>query len=273
MGEDGRAGFPLDDRGAAYGDGLFETVLVRDGEPLLWREHCERLEEGAARLGFEAPERAELDALPARAGAGEKILKIMLTRGSGGRGYALPDVASPRLRYRIVAFTPAAQRWREGVSMRLCRLRLAEQPLLAGLKHLNRLENVLARSEWQSPDIAEGLLRDQHERVVEATAMNVAWLENGRWLTPWLARCGVAGTLRRALLAQGLVAEVDDAGLERLVKASSLCLFNSVQGVWPVQRLFDETCSHRLGRWTITTTSGQRELQREAHSLLGHPLP
>src|SRR5699024_9614953 len=114
-------GVPFDDRGLAYGDGLFETVLVRDGKALLWSEHLARLERGCAALALPPPPRSALNDLPARCGAGLAVLKLMVTRGSGGRGYAAPSASSPRLRWDARPFAPASERWK-GVRVRHCRL-------------------------------------------------------------------------------------------------------------------------------------------------------
>ncbi|MDN3555674.1 aminodeoxychorismate lyase [Halomonas maura] len=259
-------GVPLDDRGLAYGDGLFETVLVRDGVPLLWEQHLARLARGGVALGIALPARATLDALPARAGKGLRVLKLVLTRGSGGRGYQPPEAPTPRLRWQAAPFSPSPSRW-QGVRVRHCALSLAIQPRLAGLKHLNRLENVLARAEWTDPGIAEGLLSDAEGRVVEATCMNLFWWREGRWETPRLERCGVAGTLREALLARLAIREVD-ARPEVLASSEAVCLANSVQGVWPLTRLEDAE-GRPLARWSPGVR--HRALQAEAHGLLGYP--
>ncbi|ART61809.1 aminodeoxychorismate lyase [Kushneria marisflavi] len=261
----------LTDRGFAYGDGLFETVLVRDGVPLLWDEHCARLAQGAHRLGFEPPAKGWLDALPAKAPRGKCVLKIVLTRGSGGRGYRPPLPAEPRCYWQFTSFTPMPERWERGVSVRLCQLRLARQPALAGLKHLNRLENVLARQEWQDDAIAEGLLLNDRDQLVEATAMNLAWFDQGQWWTPELIECGVEGTLRRALIDQGhlSIARASDAPLSRFLNAPSTCLFNSVQGLWPIVRCLDAQHQHVHGQWPIDDSV--RRLQGDAHALLGYP--
>lgn len=262
-------GWPLDDRGPAYGDGLFETVLLRDGEPRLWAEHLARLTRGCRVLGIPLPTLAELERPLGEAGEGLAVLKLILTRGSGGRGYLPPAEPEPRLRWQLLPFSPAAERWEAGVRVRHCRLRLGLQPALAGLKHLNRLENVLARAEWSDADTAEGLLCDSEGCLVEATGMNLFWRRDGRLETPRLDRCGVAGTLREALLARLPIHEVD-ARPETLGSVEALWLGNSVQGLWPVIRL-DDARGRALRHWTITPD--HRALQAEAHDLLGHPLP
>ncbi|MFM9271334.1 aminodeoxychorismate lyase [Halomonas elongata] len=260
-------GVPFDDRGLAYGDGLFETVLVRDGVATLWEAHMARLARGCERLGIAMPSRSALDVLPGRAGAGLQVLKLTLTRGSGGRGYRLPDSPSPRLRWRATPFAPSPERWWQGVRVRHCRLALGIQPHLAGLKHLNRLENVMARAEWQDPDVAEGLLCDSEGRLVEATSMNLFWRRDGCLETPGLARCGVAGTLRDGLCRRLGIQEVD-AAPEVLEDAEAVWLGNAVQGLWPVHRL-DDARGRMLARWRLGSV--HRELQAEAHALLGYP--
>lgn len=262
-------GWPLDDRGAAYGDGLFETVLVRDGEPQLWAAHLARLARGCAVLGFPAPCQADLERPLAKAPRGQAVLKLMVTRGSGGRGYLPPAAPKPRLRWQLSPFAPNPRHWWAGVRVRHCRLRLGIQPALAGLKHLNRLENVLARREWQDSDTAEGLLCDSEKRLVEATCMNLFWQREGRLETPRLDRCGVAGTLREALAARVELHEVA-AGPEVLDAADAVWLGNSVQGVWPVIRL-DDPDGGELRHWPLEPR--HRWLQAEAHALLGHPVP
>ncbi len=266
MWEDAQAPLPLDDRGLAYGDGLFETVLVRDGRPLLWEAHLARLARGCERLGFAMPE--GLEALPAQAGVGLKVLKLIVTRGGGGRGYLAPEAPHPRLRWQLSDFVPRPERW-SGVRARHCALRLGIQPALAGLKHLNRLENVLARGEWSDPAIAEGLLCDSDGRLVEATCMNLVWRRNGRFETPDLSRCGVAGTLLAELGARHPIHRVR-VGPEVLEEAEAVWLLNSVQGVWPLVRL-DAADGRCLKHWSPGAVLG--ELPALAHPLLGYPAP
>ncbi|MDN6179613.1 MAG: aminodeoxychorismate lyase [Halomonas subglaciescola] len=258
---------PFDDRGLAYGDGVFETVLLRDGAPGLWPYHRARLMRGCRTLGIEPPDEAALAATWQAPASGLEVLKIILTRGSGGRGYALPGTAEPRLISRRTPFAPATLRWR-GVDVCLCALRLARQPALAGIKHLNRLENVLARREWQRKDIAEGLLADSDGNLVEATAMNVFWRAGGAFWTPPLDACGVAGTLRAALLARGVVAEapLSLAELRSSESIEQLFVGNSVQGVWPVNTLTAPD-GELLRRFLSASAS---PLQAAAHRLLGY---
>ncbi|GAB2782686.1 aminodeoxychorismate lyase [Halomonas shantousis] len=258
---------PFDDRGLAYGDGLFETVLVRDGRPQLWEAHLARLFRGCRRLGLPLPEREWLDALPAQAGSGLQVLKLIVTRGSGGRGYLPPESPVPRLRWQAMPFAPAESRWYHGVRVRHCQLRLGIQPRLAGIKHLNRLENVLARQEWDDSGVAEGLLCDSEGHLIEAVSMNLLWMRKGRLETPDLAGCGVKGTLLETL-CQRLPVDPVRVGPEVLGEVEALWLVNSVQGAWPVIRL-DSATGRCLCRWRLG--AAHRRLQAHAHTLLGYP--
>ncbi|WP_044870239.1 aminodeoxychorismate lyase [Pseudomonas sp. LFM046] len=231
----------IKDRGLAYGDGLFETIAVRAGRPPLLEYHMARLAEGCRRLGIPLDlqlMRTELLAYSAGLGAG--VVKLMVTRGEGLRGYAPPVVALPR---RILQGSPfpayPEANGENGVQLFPCATRLAEQPLLAGLKHLNRLEQVLARAEWQGGDFAEGLMRDQSGRVIEGVFSNLFIVRDGALVTADLSRCGVAGVMRGALLdsarSAGLAVEVRDIPFDEFLRADEVFLCNSLFGVWPVR--------------------------------------
>lgn len=241
----GAAVSPLD-RGLAYGDGLFETVAVRGGKLPLWSLHYQRLSGSAERLKIPLPSDLEgfsQQLLQAAAGQGfiDGTLKIILTRGPGGRGYAPPPISEPTLCLafypRVAALGVEAQQ--EGVKVRVCDQRLGHSPVVAGLKHLNRLEQVLARSEWVDEEFSEGIVLDIDNRVIEATASNVFLLLDGALITPDLSRCGVSGILRRLIierLAPALDYQVTEehVSLEQLNRAEEIFLCNSVRGIWPV---------------------------------------
>jgi 4-amino-4-deoxychorismate lyase len=208
---DGAAGAGLDalDRGLQYGDGLFETVAWRRGAPRLAEYHLERLATGCDRLGMPRPaEQVLLREMAEAAGAAEAVVKVIVTRGSGPRGYRPPAVASPR---RIVAGFAACAAPAGPWHARLCATRLGRNPALAGLKHLNRLEQVLARAEWDDPGIHEGLMLDDLGRVVCGTQSNLFLAAAGRLVTPRVDECGVAGVMRRAVLAWARACGLDAA--------------------------------------------------------------
>lgn len=228
-------GVSVANRGLAYGDGVFETMRVHDGELPLWPGHLARLREGAQRLGIGLPDPAFIEACIDEMidGADAGVIKLLLTRGDGGRGYAPPVDAQPAWTLALYPLPPIAS---GGLCLHACDTRLAIQPALAGIKHCNRLEQVLARAEAERAGCDEGLMRDSEGRVVCATAANLLAHRNGRWLTPPVARCGVAGVLRGWLLAQGLVEEAELAPGE-VEDAAALALCNAVRGILPVSLL------------------------------------
>jgi 4-amino-4-deoxychorismate lyase len=231
----------LKDRGLAYGDGLFETIAVRRGQPVLLDRHLARLADGCVRLAIAADlEQVRQELLSYAAAMGEGVLKFILTRGDGLRGYA-PDPAAPGRRI-LQGNPPAAYpavHGEQGVRMFPCVTRLSNQPLLAGLKHLNRLEQVLARAEWRDSEHAEGLMLDQAGRVVEGVFSNLFLVRDGVLITPDLKRCGVAGVMRAEILFQAeslaIRTQITDISLEQLQWADEVFVCNSVYGVWPVR--------------------------------------
>ncbi|MBA2078711.1 aminodeoxychorismate lyase [Rhodanobacter sp. PCA2] len=230
------------DRGLLYGDGLFETIRFAGDAAPLWSRHMQRLALGCERLGLPAADPVLLwrEAQAARGDMTHAVVRITLTRGVGTRGYAMP--ALPQVARIVAAFPmPAldAALYRDGVRLHLCETRLAEQPRLAGIKHLNRLEQVLARAEWSDPSIAEGLLCDMRGHAVSATAANLFAVIGGVPVTPALERCGVAGVLRAALLEALPRLEVRDLPLHECLAADELFLSSSVRGILPVQAVGD----------------------------------
>lgn len=231
------------DRGFQYGDGVFETLAIANGAPLLWERHLARLHEGAARLGIAPPDAGLLRAEAERlcADKARAVLKIVVTRGVAGRGYAPAADTAPT---RVLSVAPwpdyPARPAREGVAVRFCRTRLASQPLLAGIKHLNRLEQVLARAEWRD-EYAEGLMLDDAEHVIEGTMSNVFLVTAGRLHTPDVSRSGVAGIMRGLVQERardlGLECRVTDIARTDILGAEEVFLTNSLIGLWPVRRL------------------------------------
>jgi 4-amino-4-deoxychorismate lyase len=227
---------PLD-RGLLYGDGLFETIRFVAGIAPLWARHMHRLQRGCERLNLPAVDVAQLqgEALSVSDGMADAVVRITITRGLGKRGYALP--ANPQPTRLVTAFAPPPSQpgdYRDGVNARLCALRLASQPLLAGIKHLNRLEQVLARAEWSDPAVFEGLLCDEAGRVISATMANLFAVIDGVLVTPALDRCGVEGVARAEILAMGR-AQVRDLPLDLLWQAEEVFLSSSVRGILPLR--------------------------------------
>jgi 4-amino-4-deoxychorismate lyase len=178
------------------------------------------------------------------AGTGDGVIKIMLTRGSGARGYALPHAQAGT---RIVLSAPlpahALADAPDGIAARWCSLRLARQPRLAGVKHLNRLENILARAEWDDPAIFEGLLCDEGGAAIGGVMSNVFCARDGTLFTPDLSACGVAGVARarvlRAAARLGMSTRIERLQPAAILAADEVMICNSVIGVRRVSRLDD----------------------------------
>jgi 4-amino-4-deoxychorismate lyase len=229
------------DRGLLYGDGVFETIAVEDGRPRFWMRHLARLNAGCERLGISQPEGNRLleESLAVISGVERGVLKIIVTRGCGWRGYRPASDVTPT---RIIQLHP----WPDysetchgsGVRVRLCRQRLGNNPALAGIKHLNRLEQVLARGEWDDPGIFEGLLLDEDEHLIGGTMSNLFIVRDQVLMTPELVRCGVAGILRTVVMEEAarvsMPLQVRTLGLDDLWEADEVFLTNSLFALWPV---------------------------------------
>ena len=232
------------DRGLMYGDGVFRTLLIRQGKPLLWQQHYNKLQHDCQAIGIVCPSiqllSTDLEQLSQE--QPDVIAKIIITRGSASRGYApaANPIVTRILSSSAIPNYPATNST-AGIKVHLCKLRLGHQPQLAGVKHLNRLENVLAASEWTDPAIAEGLLLDEDEHLIEGTRSNLFLVRNGKLFTPDLSKCGVAGVQRERIMAyareQGMVCKVTELQMDDLLAADEVFVVNSVMGLWPVREL------------------------------------
>jgi len=244
---DGRCAdaLPADDRGLHYGDGLFETMLVRAGRVRFLEAHLARLALGCSRLGIHftaLPElRAEIGAAAALAPP-LAVLKLIVTRGSAvQRGYAPAGTESAR---RLLSLWPTSglpAALADGAHLIVASLQAAENPALAGIKHLNRLENVLAAAESVAAGSFEALLLDSSQRVISGTMSNVFLARGGRVVTPRIDRCGVAGVMRgvvmRECAALGVDIEETHVPRQELLAADEVFITNARIGVVPVLRV------------------------------------
>lgn len=232
------------DRGFAYGDGIFRTMLMRNSLPDHWPLHYQKLVADCAVIGIVCPS-AELlisDLQQMFAIDEIAVAKIVITRGEGARGYAPPAVTSPM---RVVIKSPMPQYSvnyiANGVNLHVCDIRLAHQPKLAGIKHLNRLENVMARLEWRDEHIFDGLLLDQRGNVIECTMSNVFARFGDTLITPDLSLSGVAGITRQHILGLSAVLKLDimvnHLTFEALLKADEVVICNSLYGAFQVSQI------------------------------------
>jgi 4-amino-4-deoxychorismate lyase len=239
----GREGGSIDpaDRGLLYGDGLFETIVVHDGRARFLEWHLERLAEGGRRLALPLPDAALLRSEVARAWPrGRGVVKLVLTRGVGERGYRAPP--APQVTRIVMGHAWPVQdeaARTEGIRLRLCRTRLGRNTSLAGIKHLNRLEQVLARAECDDERMDEGLMLDDRDHAIAGTMSNVFFRLAGRWVTPAVTESGVAGVMRRALRGwaaeQGVPVTERDVPVAELADAAAMLVTNALIGAWPVR--------------------------------------
>lgn len=239
-----RTGVDPADRGLAYGDGLFETMGAADGHVRWLDYHLERLLGGCRRLAIEPPDpellRAEIAAQCPR--SGRFIVKLIVTRGSGERGYRPPEAPETT---RILGISKwhdyPSTHYSRGIRVRVCEVRIGVSPALAGLKHLCRLEQVLAHLELREHDVEQGLLLDTSGYVVGGSSSNVFAVRGKDLFTPATTRNGVAGVMRRVVLENarqtGLTPHEAELTLRDLETADELFMANSLFGIWPVARL------------------------------------
>ena len=267
---DGRVAdsLPLNDRGGAYGHGLFETMLLHKGFLPLRQQHSERLLRDAPTLGISITEEQlaqNIDGLIKRLDSQQLssgVMKIIVTAGSGGRGYASPAEMNPRI---ICQYFPLPENLeksrRHGIALFQCQYQLPLNPVLAGIKHLNRLDQVLACAELskeQSRELSrearanytDGLMYSRDNLLIETTCANIFIKTAYGWITPQLNQAGVRGVMRGLLLEQlfpecGIKIVEGAITKHQLATAKEIFTCSSIRGVLPVTKI------HNLGHWPI----------------------
>lgn len=258
------------DRGLQYGDGFFTTVRVHHGQPQLWPLHWQRLQECAERLGFTdfySEQRvlrdyqqllrmyqSEQQPLPA-----DLVMRITITRGAGGRGYTVPKQPGYNL---LLALSPMPTQYADwqakGVTLALSDLTLGDQPMLNGLKTLNRLEQVLLKQQLlerqRHHQVDDLLVLDQRGFIAECTAANIIWSSHGQWFTPALEHGGVRGVMRQAAI-NTLQITTGDYLLRHVLEADQVLICNALMGVMNVQRIVIDSTTERLFSVTLGFSS------------------
>lgn len=244
---DGEAatGIDVQDRGLHYGDGLFETIACRGGRARFLELHLQRLAQGCGRLAIRYDDFRRLGAQIREVAATQSdcLIKLILTRGSAvARGYGAQGNEVARtvlLQYRWPPEDPGC--WEQGIAVRTARGHLGENPALAGLKHLNRLEQVLIRGEWTDPAIREALVFSSSGRLISGTMSNVFLVRDGRLMTPAIVSAGIRGVMRRVVMreAQRGGLDVSETALDAAAVAAAEEIFvtNARIGIWPVRAL------------------------------------
>lgn len=237
------------DRGLHYGDGIFETIACVNNRLQFWSQHIARMAAGAEKLKIDFPGgdlllqdvQTLLDGQPSSEPC---IIKLILTRGAGERGYRNPAKPLPtRIAIRSGWPDNIGRVAERGARVRLCATRLSANPALAGIKHLNRLENVLARNEWRD-EYDEGLMVDCQDSIIEGTMSNVFSVKDNVVYTPSLDQCGINGVIRQQVLSIAdelkLVVQKTNLTQSELAHMDEIILTNSVIGIWPVTELDDK---------------------------------
>lgn len=247
----------IHDRGFLYGQNVFETIAVKNTKALLLDQHLQRLHKGCQALSIAYNQRLlkrEITQLlqsnnkdnkasnkqSSKKGNKYYVLRVCISAGIGGRGYLTPARSKSQRILTLHDYPKNIDLYQKsGITLGIAKLRLSEQPSLAGLKHANRLEQVLARSEWQE-NWQEALLLNPADDVIEATQSNVFIVKNNTIYTPDLSKNGVAGIMRQQILdccAQlGIKTKIMPLSLDDVRKADAIFLSNSLIGIWPVKR-------------------------------------
>lgn len=259
------------DRGLQYGDGLFETMAVHNGKIHLWNTHWQRLTQGCEQLSIVLPKKEilekEIALLCLNKSQAQFVIKLIITRGEGQRGY---HFTNERNVTRILSCYPwpdyPENYQTEGVAVCYCGTTLSENKKLAGIKHLNRLEQVLARNEWDSDEFQEGLMLSTHGDVVDGTMSNIFAVKDNIIFTPDLSLSGVAGVMRKTII--NLSKELGFSVYEKTLSkseigiADELFLTNSLVGIWPI-RIIAKIQFTKVGKIT-------KRLQEKLKYKVGH---
>jgi branched-chain amino acid aminotransferase len=268
---------PAADRGFLLGDGLFETMRGRAQAVFRLDAHLERLEHGAERLGIPVPDgvRSAIAAVmdvglaghPERAELAESALRLTLSRGPGGEGLEPPAAVEPTLVISLRPLPAFPAKWyRSGISLRLSSYRLSARSATAGIKAIGYLPNILALREARAAGADDALVLDERERLAEASASNLFWVDSGGGLCTPSAACGILpGITRSAVLelarSWGVSATEGEWGLEALVESREAFTTSSLRGIVPITILNGEPVGGgRMGELTRRVIAGYQEL-------------
>ena len=267
---------PLD-RGFSYGDGVFRTFAICLGHHKsahIWSINYQKLVSDCNVLGIVCPSAQILfDDMSQLLAVDEfAVIKIIITRGEGTRGYAPPAIAIPN-RVVIKSAMPSypAQNTSEGITLTVCDIHLPHQPKLAGIKHLNKLENVLAKMELKVSQIADGILLDTYENVIECTSSNLFLRIANTLITPDLSQCGVAGVTRQRIIelapSLNFAVKVQKITLHELLQADEVFICNSLIGAWQVTKVQVtklQVATVEEKTWKMQNTANQLRVLLEA---------
>lgn len=235
----------VNDRGLLYGDGLFETMAVRNGHIPLWETHWQRLSLGCEKLSINLPDKEiiekEIVLLCEAQNKPRFVIKLIISRGEGQRGYRFTENQNVTRILSSHAWPNYSERFQtEGVAVCYCETTLSDNKKLAGIKHLNRLEQVLARNEWDN-DFQEGLMLSANDKVIDGTMSNIFAVIDSEIYTPSLALSGVAGVMRKTVIniakENNILISEKEFSKSEVEMADELFLTNSLFGIWPIKNI------------------------------------
>ena len=261
---------PVTDRGLQYGDGIFETIACEDTHPVFMSQHLQRMENAAGKLDIKYPGRHWLEQDIRRLlvdNSGKCVIKVILTRGTGKRGYRYdPGQAATRICTRS-SWPDHVAEWRDhGIIVRFCNTPVSMNPVLAGIKSLNRLENVIASGEL---GIAhdEGFMSDIDGHVLEGTMSNLFAVVENTLVTPDLSRGGIKGIIREQILDiaknNNIKHEIRDVSKDELLSSGEIFICNSVAGICRVKQLEQQHYA-QAKMTTIIKTELQQRIKADA---------
>ncbi len=232
------------DRGFQYGDGLFETIAYKNNILEYWDQHMQRIRSGCERLSLPyVDESLWLDDIEKCQLSVDSVVKLIVSRGVSGRGYVYTgdnNVTRVTSSFNYPKYTIKNQ---QGIAVITCKTPVSMNTALAGIKHLNRLDNVLARNEWSGNDIAEGFMFDNQQNIIEGTMSNVFCFLGDQLYTPSIKQCGVAGVMREQVIeiahAQGIPVNIVNISKQNLLQMDAVFITNSLIGIWPVKSIDD----------------------------------
>ena len=259
------------DRSLLYGDGVFTTIAISKGQPLLFQKHLNRLTNDCQRLKIDnlSIEDIKSQFFSAIANVERGIVRVTISRSSGGRGY-LCNNAEPVIWVSVNDWPTHIDSYRQsGINCRICQQLIHPNPSLAGIKHCNRLEQVLARNEWHDDQFQEGLMIDPDGNVIEGTMSNLFLIKDQQIFTPDLAFAGVDGIIRKAIIdiAKRLRIPliISNISVQDLLAADALFVTNSVIGIWRINKLNEQPYNNHPMINTLENELGKLELHEKQH--------
>ena len=235
-----------EDRAVQYGDGVFETIAVKEKLLEFWKEHYQRLNKGCTILKIKCPSefflKKEISKFIKKTKKNKFILKIIISRGIGGRGYNPPRNSKPTRILGIYDWPNYPEtNFTKGIRMDVCKTRISTQPFLSQIKHLNRLEQIIARSEWQNKSISESIMLDLNDNVIEGTMSNIFGVKKNVFYTPVTKFSGIEGIMRNEILKLLKKNEekykVKKITLKELLNFEEIFICNSIFGIWSVRQI------------------------------------